>query len=268
MNITPEAKRVSQLERERTDGGVGYYVQQLLDSATAELREERNALRLSFDRDVNNDSDSIVASCSCLTKTPEVAHHKRGCRYRLISERDSLRDENDRLNSENMEHIDKLQDTFSKLAAKEEEELKNVKAIAESHCSSNAGETFQPDRPLNELTIQMPQTHCPKCEKNWIGGKVCPYCDSRLLPGRCEDADRPPAEIPTPRTDHVQWTSMYFANAVVTADFARTLERELAVDKEENARHKAEKRELKDQIAAMQKHIDKLTDYAIEKAGL
>lgn len=33
-------------------------------------------------------SDSIVASCNCLTKTPEIQHHAIGCKYRLISERD------------------------------------------------------------------------------------------------------------------------------------------------------------------------------------
>lgn len=35
-----------------------------------------------------NDSDSIVGSCNCGTKTPEIQHHKRGCKYRLIMERD------------------------------------------------------------------------------------------------------------------------------------------------------------------------------------
>jgi hypothetical protein len=37
------------------------------------------------------DTDSIVASCNCDTKTNEVIHHKPGCKYRLISERDDLR---------------------------------------------------------------------------------------------------------------------------------------------------------------------------------
>jgi len=38
------------------------------------------------------ESDSIVGSCDCLTKTPEVKHHKPGCKYRLISERDAARE--------------------------------------------------------------------------------------------------------------------------------------------------------------------------------
>lgn len=36
-------------------------------------------------------SDSLVAACNCLTKTPEVKYHKPGCKYRLISERDAAR---------------------------------------------------------------------------------------------------------------------------------------------------------------------------------
>ena len=43
------------------------------------------------------DSDLIVASCNCLTKTPDATHHKIGCKYRLIVERDSLRAERDEL---------------------------------------------------------------------------------------------------------------------------------------------------------------------------
>lgn len=37
------------------------------------------------------ESDSVVASCDCLTKTPEVKHHKKGCKYRLITERNEAR---------------------------------------------------------------------------------------------------------------------------------------------------------------------------------
>lgn len=36
-----------------------------------------------------DDSDSVVASCNCLMKSPELQYHKRGCKYRLISERDT-----------------------------------------------------------------------------------------------------------------------------------------------------------------------------------
>ena len=37
------------------------------------------------------ETDSIVASCGCLTKTNDSQHHKPGCKYRLISERDEAR---------------------------------------------------------------------------------------------------------------------------------------------------------------------------------
>lgn len=36
------------------------------------------------------DSDSIIASCNCGTKTPDTEHHKKGCKYRILIERDSL----------------------------------------------------------------------------------------------------------------------------------------------------------------------------------
>lgn len=38
-----------------------------------------------------NDSDSIIGSCNCLTKTPDIKFHKKGCKYRLIMERDAAR---------------------------------------------------------------------------------------------------------------------------------------------------------------------------------
>lgn len=37
------------------------------------------------------ESDSVVGSCNCLTKTPDIQHHKPGCKYRLIVERDGAR---------------------------------------------------------------------------------------------------------------------------------------------------------------------------------
>lgn len=38
-----------------------------------------------------DDSDSLVGSCNCLTKSPDIQYHKRGCKYRLISERNACR---------------------------------------------------------------------------------------------------------------------------------------------------------------------------------
>lgn len=39
------------------------------------------------------ESDSIVASCNCMTKSPDIQYHKPGCKYRLISERDAAREQ-------------------------------------------------------------------------------------------------------------------------------------------------------------------------------
>ena len=46
-----------------------------------------------------DDCDSVVASCNCLTKSPEVQHHKKGCKYRLIMERVTSNAEVERLRS-------------------------------------------------------------------------------------------------------------------------------------------------------------------------
>ncbi len=38
-------------------------------------------------------SDSVVASCQCGVKTPDIQHHAVGCKYRLIVERDDAREQ-------------------------------------------------------------------------------------------------------------------------------------------------------------------------------
>lgn len=63
-----------------------------LDAAQAQiatLTEERKATFLH--EQARLELDTIVASCDCLTKSPEVQYHKPGCRYRLICERDASR---------------------------------------------------------------------------------------------------------------------------------------------------------------------------------
>ena len=57
------------------------------------VTKERDELKRALDRRVERDaesvqSDSIVASCNCMTKTPDAKHHAKGCKYRLICERD------------------------------------------------------------------------------------------------------------------------------------------------------------------------------------
>jgi len=58
------------------------------DQAEA-LRAQLDAVRAVMNRGL--DDDSIVGSCQCMTKTPEIQHHKPGCKYRLICERDECR---------------------------------------------------------------------------------------------------------------------------------------------------------------------------------
>lgn len=53
-----------------------------LKSTLAETEEENEMLRGKLASD--SFDDSIVASCSCLTKTPDIQYHKPGCKYRII----------------------------------------------------------------------------------------------------------------------------------------------------------------------------------------
>ena len=55
------------------------------------------------------DSDSIVDSCNCMTKSPNYMHHRHGCKYRLISERDEAREQRD--NARKQAHL--MRNTFS-----------------------------------------------------------------------------------------------------------------------------------------------------------
>ncbi len=58
--------------------------------AAVEAQREWDEVLAQFEakriRDVED--ASLVASCNCLVKSPEVRYHKPGCKYRLISERD------------------------------------------------------------------------------------------------------------------------------------------------------------------------------------
>jgi hypothetical protein len=56
-----------------------------LKSTLAETDKENELLRGKLSSD--SFDDSIVASCSCLTKTPDIQYHKPGCKYRIIVER-------------------------------------------------------------------------------------------------------------------------------------------------------------------------------------
>lgn len=62
----------------------------------------------------------LIGSCDCLTKTPEVQHHKPGCKYRLISERDAAIAERDEARTSVMEN-NTLLDALTKKVARLEE---------------------------------------------------------------------------------------------------------------------------------------------------
>ena len=80
----------------RIAGGLPAYAIELRDKALSlerERDEAREQIQMMLKHDASRlESDSIVGSCDCLTKTPEVKYHKPGCKYRLISERDEARD--------------------------------------------------------------------------------------------------------------------------------------------------------------------------------
>lgn len=58
-------------------------LQTSLTTALAERDAAREHELLSLE------SDSIVASCNCLVKSNDIQFHKKGCKYRLIEERDN-----------------------------------------------------------------------------------------------------------------------------------------------------------------------------------
>lgn len=80
----------------------------------AEIRNDLTAAREQMDlcrkhEEECLESDSVVASCNCPTKTDEVRFHKPGCKYRLIMERDESRESL----REVEEELGKWQDKFN-----------------------------------------------------------------------------------------------------------------------------------------------------------
>lgn len=70
---------------------------QAMQKAIKDLERERDEAQEQIQMMLKHDaqrleSDSIVGSCDCLTKTPEIRYHKPGCKYRILSERDEARD--------------------------------------------------------------------------------------------------------------------------------------------------------------------------------
>lgn len=52
---------------------------------------DKETIELLSKRLMADDSDSTVGACNCLTKSPDIQYHKKGCKYRLIVERDEAR---------------------------------------------------------------------------------------------------------------------------------------------------------------------------------
>jgi hypothetical protein len=69
----------------------------LLNRQIIALEEDKskseNMLQLVRERLIAPDSDSVVGSCDCNCKTPDIRYHRKGCRYRLITERDQFAEE-------------------------------------------------------------------------------------------------------------------------------------------------------------------------------
>lgn len=83
-------------------GGVGGDWKVVDADFARQLVRERNEARAQIEQMIkltaqSLESDSEVASCSCLCKTPEIKHHKPGCKYRLVIQRNEAREENARL---------------------------------------------------------------------------------------------------------------------------------------------------------------------------
>lgn len=95
--------------------GKMYRAEPPLELQLAKCRKELAATRERLDPLRNRDleSDSIVASCSCMTKTNEAHYHKPGCKYRLITERDEAREESAKFKAAYEESLG-YQNTFAK----------------------------------------------------------------------------------------------------------------------------------------------------------
>lgn len=73
---------------------------QKVEDFSSRLERERDEAREQIQMMLKHDatrleSDSIVGSCDCLTKTPELKYHKPGCKYRILTERDEAREQLD-----------------------------------------------------------------------------------------------------------------------------------------------------------------------------
>jgi hypothetical protein len=98
---TPETDAASMTWYGNKDAVQGDFARKLereRDEARTHADNYAKQIKMMLQHDAERlESDSLVASCDCLTKTHEVKYHKPGCKYRLISERDEARESKDRI---------------------------------------------------------------------------------------------------------------------------------------------------------------------------
>lgn len=99
--VSPKDKLISFVSLLEYNGTIAMEIGQDIRGTISELASESDALREQIDLMKKHhqdqlESDSIMASCGCLTKTNDFKYHKPGCKYRLICERNEARQNADR----------------------------------------------------------------------------------------------------------------------------------------------------------------------------
>lgn len=88
---TPETCSVSFYSTDIADAVVHM---EFAENLERQRNEARDQIKLMLAHDQRRlESDSIVGSCDCDTKTPELKYHKPGCKYRILTERDEAREQ-------------------------------------------------------------------------------------------------------------------------------------------------------------------------------
>jgi len=78
----PDAQMIVEVLR-----GIVARAQRYEAQESVESKAEVEVLRAALLREC--ESDSVVASCNCHAKSPEIQYHKPGCKYRIIVERNN-----------------------------------------------------------------------------------------------------------------------------------------------------------------------------------
>lgn len=107
MNGIPTPRTDTYLEQTKTSPGPNLWASaSFARQLERELNEAREQIQMMLKHDAARlESDSLVGSCDCNVKTNDVKHHKLGCKYRLISERDEAREVNATIQSREAELV-------------------------------------------------------------------------------------------------------------------------------------------------------------------